>query len=64
MEPTGNATNSINDAIHEFLANGVMTASICHVLALTLPAKTTFGSQLLAASSFPLIKSSGWKSWR
>jgi hypothetical protein len=64
MEPTGNATNSINHAIHEFLANGVMTTSICHALALALLANATFGSQLLAASSFPLIKSSGWKSWR
>jgi hypothetical protein len=59
MEPTGNATNSISDAIHEFLANGIMTTSICHALALTLLPNTAFGPQLLAASSFPLIKSSG-----
>jgi hypothetical protein len=50
MEPTGNATNSINDAIHEFLANGIMTTSIV-VGGIFLSANQEFGVKELAVGA-------------
>jgi hypothetical protein len=62
---TCNFADTVNDIVNKFLANGVMATSICQTdkLPITPTAKLNC-IQLLAASSFPLIRSSGWNSWR
>ena len=64
---TGNTTNTVDHLVGHLFSNGIVTASICD--ASVQSAWTSFlacmgqqSIQLFAASSFPLINSSGWKS--
>jgi hypothetical protein len=59
----GDTSNTVNDIVDELLANGVVAAGIYMILAgaYCLP-EVVIISQLLAASSLPLIRSSGWNS--
>jgi preprotein translocase subunit SecF len=60
---TSNATDLLNDAVDHLLADGVVTTGICSCQYLCIPMASQ-DAQLLAASSLPLINSSGWNSWR
>lgn len=55
---TCNAANFVNDIIDHFFANGIVTASILSV-SIALKQLVSVSLQLLAASSLPLMRSSG-----
>lgn len=62
---TSNATDLLNDAVDHLLADGVVTTSIYSRQYVCICIPNSFqDAQLLAASSLPLINSSGWNSWR
>lgn len=61
---TSNATNLVNNAINELLSDGIVTTGIYHELAPSFSQSEYVDLQLFAASSLPLINSSGWKSER
>ena len=62
---TSNATDLLNDAVDHLLADGVVTTRIYSRQYVCICIPNSFqDAQLLAASSLPLINSSGWNSWR
>jgi hypothetical protein len=64
VDLTSDATNAVNDTVDHLLANGVVTTSICLCQQVYTLQFFCCYAQLLAASSLPLINSSGWNNWR
>jgi hypothetical protein len=62
----GHATDAVNHVLQQLLSNGIVAASIWESRSATLLLMGLRDGhlQLLAASSLPLMSSSGWKSWR
>ena len=59
---TCNATNTVNDIVNQLLANRVVATSIFILVSVDEPKLfPQCHVQLLAASSLPLMRSSGWK---
>ena len=61
---TSDASNAVNDAVYKLLANGVVATGIygSKIVSAIISVRQFKNAQLLAASSLPLINSSGWKS--